>query len=59
VVELHHTVKLEVVEQVVIDFVQVMQLHQEVVLKLLLEQGEQQPLTLVVLNLMLTQHQEM
>jgi hypothetical protein len=59
VVELHHTVKLEVVEQVVIDFVQVMRLHQEVVLKLLLEQGEQQPLTLVVLNLMLTQHQEM
>ena len=47
------------VEQVVIDFVQVMRLHQEVVLKLLLEQGEQQPLTLVVLNLMLTQHQEM
>jgi hypothetical protein len=59
VVELHHTVKLEVVEQVVIDFVQVMRLHQEVVLKLLLEQGEQQPLTLVALNLMLTQHQEM
>jgi hypothetical protein len=52
-------VKLEVVEQVVIDFVQVMRLHQEVVLKLLLEQEEQQPLTLVVLNLMLTQHQEM
>jgi hypothetical protein len=52
-------VKLEVVEQVVIDFVQVMRLHQEVVLKLLLEQEEQQPPTLVVLNLMLTQHQEM
>jgi hypothetical protein len=59
VVELHHTVKLEVVEQVVIDFVQVMRLHQEVLLKLLLEQEEQQPPTLVVLNLMLTQHQEM
>jgi hypothetical protein len=52
-------VKLEVVEQVVIDFVQVMRLHQEVLLKLLLEQEEQQPPTLVVLNLMLTQHQEM
>jgi|TARA_R100001086_G_scaffold210801_1_gene126716 hypothetical protein len=59
VVELHHTVKLEVVEQVVIDFVQVMRLHQETLLKLLLEQEEQQSLTLVVLNLMLTQHQEM
>ena len=52
-------VKVVVEEQVVIDFVQVMRLHQETLLKLLLEQGEQQPLNLVVLNLMLTQHQEM
>tara|TARA_R100001129_G_scaffold25502_1_gene16775 strand:- start:368 stop:712 length:345 start_codon:yes stop_codon:yes gene_type:complete len=59
VVDLHHTVKVVAVEQVVIDFVQVTQSHQETLLKLLLEQEEQQPLTLVVPLLMLTQHQDL
>ncbi|MAK82167.1 MAG: hypothetical protein CMJ17_09875 [Phenylobacterium sp.] len=52
-------VKVVVEEQVVIDFVQVMQLHQETLLKLLLVVEEQQSLFLVVLDLILTQHQDL
>tara|TARA_R100001086_G_scaffold176711_1_gene97583 strand:+ start:160 stop:363 length:204 start_codon:yes stop_codon:yes gene_type:complete len=59
VVELDHTVNLEVEEQVVIDFVQVIRLHQETLLKLLLVVEEQQSLSLVVPLLMLTQHQDL
>jgi hypothetical protein len=59
VVELHHMVKAVVEEQVVIDFVQVMRLHQEILLKLLLVVEEQQSLSLVVPHLILTQHQDL